>query len=266
MAADPIPSSAITPPVDAVPAVGNGVMPGEQRHPHPRARHHRTSRSEKLQQAIKDMIVARGLSAGDPLPTEFDLVEELEVSRNSLREALKALEAIGIVEIRHGLGMYVGRMSLDALVTQLTFHGRITADTDHHDLANVIDVREVLEAGLVQRLVADHADADYTDVVGVLDQMEQEAEADVVSPETDRLFHQLLYQPLGNPLVAQLLGAFWDVYFQLKDQLAPTRESADDVVRRHRDIYEAVRSGDPVKARAAMAAHFVGVRSRLREE
>jgi len=69
---------------------------------------------------------------------------------------------------------------------------------------------------------------------------------------------------LGNPLVAQLLGAFWDVYFQLKDDLQPPTESAEDVARRHRDIYLSVLGGDPEAAEQAMTAHFEGVWSRLR--
>ncbi len=222
------------------------------------------SRSDQLQRDIKDLIVARGLAAGDPLPTEFDLVEELEVSRNSLREALKALQAVGIVEIRHGFGMYVGHMSLEALVSELAFHSRITPYNDHRDLANVIYLREVLEAGLVRRLIVDHPEADLSEVAEVIAQMDSEAAVDAVSPETDRRFHQVLYRPLGNPLVAQLLGAFWDVYFQLKDDLEPPKESAEDVARRHRDIYLAVLSGNAAAAEQAMVAHFDGVRSRLR--
>jgi DNA-binding FadR family transcriptional regulator len=223
----------------------------------------RVSRSDQLQQAIKDLIVARGLSAGDPLPTEFDLVDELGVSRNSLREALKALQAVGIVEIRHGFGMYVGRMSLGALVDELAFHSRIAMQNDHRDLANVIYLREVLESGLVRRLVEEQPDADHSEVAAVIGQMDAEARDGSVAPETDRRFHEVLYRPLGNPLVAQLLGAFWDVYFQLKDDLGPSTEPSEDVARRHRDIYLAVLAGDVGAAQTAMAAHFDGVRQRL---
>lgn len=223
----------------------------------------RVSRSEQLQQTIKDLIVQRGLSAGDPLPTEFDLVDELGVSRNSLREALKGLQAVGIVEIRHGFGMYVGRMSLGALVDELAFHSRITMQHDHRDLANVIYLREVLESGLVLRLIEEQAGADHSEVAAVVEQMDAEARDGFVAPETDRQFHAVLYRPLGNPLVPQLLGAFWDVYFQLKDGLGPMTEAAESVARRHRDVYLAVIAGDGDAAQSAMTAHFDGVRGRL---
>jgi DNA-binding FadR family transcriptional regulator len=221
------------------------------------------SGSERLQQQIKDLILTRGLAAGDPLPTEFELVDEFGVSRNSLREALKALQAVGIVEIRHGFGMYVGRMSLDALVDELTFHSRITLGDSRNELAHLIEIREILECGLLRRLIDQHPEADHSDVAAVIDQMVIEVRDDTVAPETDRRFHEVLYQPLDNPLVPQLLGAFWDVYQAVKDQLGPAQEDPADVARRHRKIYQAVLDRDQDAAAAAMVAHFDGVRGRL---
>jgi DNA-binding FadR family transcriptional regulator len=113
----------------------------------------------------------------------------------------------------------------------------------------------------VQRLVDDNLGTD--DVAVVMAQMEAEAAAGEVSPETDRLFHDVLYRPLGNPLVGQLLGAFWDVYHRLRDDIGRPDETPADVARRHRDIYAAVVAGDRDAAATAMRAHFDGVRSRL---
>src|SRR5579875_2681504 len=60
------------------------------------------TRAKVLHERLKELILESNLSAGDPMPTEFELMESLNVSRNSLREALKALQAVGIVEVRHG--------------------------------------------------------------------------------------------------------------------------------------------------------------------
>ncbi|NRQ32663.1 FadR family transcriptional regulator [Nonomuraea sp. NN258] len=223
----------------------------------------RPSRAVEAQQGVKDLIVRRGLVAGDPLPTETELMEELQVSRNSIREALKALQAVGIVDIRHGFGMFVGRMSLSGLVDELAFHSRITLQNGKNHLANLVEIREILEAGLVQRLIDLGPEADLGPVADVMARMEDESAVREVSPETDRLFHDLLYRPLGNPLVSQLLGAFWDVYHQLRDHLGTPDESPSDVARRHRDIYTAVLAGDKSAAVAAVYAHFDGVRNRL---
>jgi DNA-binding FadR family transcriptional regulator len=228
--------------------------------PRPRPR---PSRAVEAQEGVKELILQRGLVAGAPLPTESELMEELGVSRNSIREALKALQAVGIVDIRHGFGMFVGRMSLAGLVDELAFHSRITLQDGRNALANLIEIREILEIGLVQRLIDLGPDVDLSPVADVIARMEAEALVDAVSPETDRLFHDLLYRPLDNAVVSQLLGAFWDVYHQLRDHLGAPDETPDDVVRRHRDIYTAVLAGDKAQAMTAVYAHFAGVRNRL---
>lgn len=223
----------------------------------------RPSRAVEAQEGVKELILRRGLVAGDPLPTETELMEELQVSRNSVREALKALQAVGIVDIRHGFGMFVGRMSLAGLVDELAFHSRITLQDGKSHLTHLTEIREILEAGLVQRLIDLGPEVDLTPVADVMARMESEALVGDVSPETDRLFHDLLYRPLGNPLVSQLLGAFWDVYHQLRDRLGTPDEPPADVAKRHRDIYTAVQAGDKTAAVAAVFAHFDGVRNRL---
>jgi DNA-binding FadR family transcriptional regulator len=223
----------------------------------------RLSRAVEVQEAVKEIILERGLAAGDPLPTESELMDDLGIGRNSVREALKALQAVGIVEIRHGFGMFVGRMSLTGLVDELAFHSRITLQGGRNHLGHLIEIREVLESGLVLRLIDLDLGAAPHPVTDVIERMEAEALVGAVSPETDRLFHEVLYRPLGNPLVGQLLGAFWDVYYQLRDELGTPDEPPADVARRHRDIYAAVVAGDRTAATTAMRAHFDGVRRRL---
>ncbi|MFC4907946.1 FadR/GntR family transcriptional regulator [Actinomadura gamaensis] len=224
----------------------------------------RSSRTEEVQQRVKQLILERGLAVGDPMPTEFELVEELDVSRNSLREALKALQAVGIVEIRHGFGMYVGTMSLGALVDELTFHARISKQQGRDDLAHLVEIRELLERGLIEQVVDRGLATGNTELDAVMRRMEEEAAAGLVTPETDRLFHELLYRPLANPIVNRLLGAFWDVYRTLQHDLAPVAQEAAEVAQRHRDIYDALCAADRQAAVAAMAAHFKGIRDRLR--
>jgi DNA-binding FadR family transcriptional regulator len=223
----------------------------------------RLGRAVEVQEAIKDIILSRRLAAGDPLPTEAELMDELGISRNSVREALKALQAVGIVDIRHGVGMFVARMSLSGLVDELAFHGRIMLQDGRNDLGHLTEIREALESGLVQRLIDQRAGADLSPVAGVMERMAAEALVGEVSPETDRLFHDALYRPLDNPLVGQLLGAFWQVYHQLRDELGTPDEAPTDVVHHHQEIYAAVVAGDRAAAATAMRAHFDGVRSRL---
>ncbi len=223
----------------------------------------RSGSSLDLQERVKELILESRLPAGHPLPTEFELMERLNVSRNPLREALKALQAVGIVEVRRGFGMYVGKMSLGGLVDELTFHGRLSLQTSRESLLHLVEMREILERGLIEYLLELRGALDLTELAAVLAQMEEEAVSGAHSDETDRAFHEFLYARLGNPLVSQVLGAFWDAFHELQNQLPPIDEEPLEMVRRHRHIYEAVRRRDHKGAVAAMAEHFEGIRARL---
>ncbi|MDA8035642.1 MAG: FCD domain-containing protein [Actinomycetota bacterium] len=223
----------------------------------------RSNSSLDLQERIKALILERRLAAGEPLPTEFELMNELNVSRNPLREALKALQAVGVVEVRRGFGMYVGQLSLGGLVDELTFHGRLSLQTGRESLLQLVELREILERGLIEYLLENRSETDLTELESVLARMEEEAVHGTHSDETDRAFHELLYGRLGNPLVNRVLGAFWDALHELQSDLPPIAEDPFAMVHRHRQIYEAVRRRSQKAAVAAMVEHFAGIRERL---
>lgn len=222
----------------------------------------RVSQSERLQQQIKNLIVKRGLKVGDPLPTELELIDEFGCGRSSLREALKALQALGIIEIRHGYGMYVSRMSLDALVQGLTFHGRISLTNQVNHLANLVEIRQVLELGLVQLLI-EKRDVDLTEAERFADAMKIATAAGHVPPELDQNFHEALYRPLRNPLAIELLRAFWNAYLQVKDVLGQAEVGYEQTAEQHREILRAIRAGERDAANTAVIRHFDDLRVRI---
>ena len=85
----------------------------------------RPAGGESVVDRIKEYILTNRLAPGDPLPTENELSEQLKVSRSRIREAVKTLSALDIVEVRHGYGTYVGRMSFSAMVESLAFRGML---------------------------------------------------------------------------------------------------------------------------------------------
>ncbi|WP_268979203.1 FadR/GntR family transcriptional regulator [Streptomyces ureilyticus] len=225
--------------------------------------------SSQIQREVMQLILDRKLRAGAPLPTEAELMGALGVSRNSVREALKALQALDIVEIRHGYGTYVGQASLTPLVDGLTFRTLAQQGDDSGALAlgDILQVREVLEEGLIRRVVGVLSDAELDRLEGVVTRMEEAGRAGVPFPELDREFHELMYASLGNALVPQLLGAFWTVYRRVAGVRGWTDDPTPDVtVRRHRDIVVALRARDVEGAQRAMAVHFRGIEARAAQE
>src|SRR5258706_3844681 len=89
----------------------------------------RPQRSDEIPKRIIDLIVDRGLPPGAPMPTELSLMDDIGVGRNSIREAIKALQALGIVEVRHGYGTFVGSAGSAALQTWLRFRTRTRGGT-----------------------------------------------------------------------------------------------------------------------------------------
>src|SRR6058998_2732391 len=115
-----------------------------------------TQRSEELTKTIIDLIVDRALPPGAPMPTELSLMQDLGVSRNSLREAIKALQALGIVEVRHGHGTFVGSAGAQALQTWLLFRTRTRGTADLARLRDLLELREMIEVELTRRVALDH--------------------------------------------------------------------------------------------------------------
>ncbi|MFE9643908.1 FadR/GntR family transcriptional regulator [Streptomyces sp. NPDC006365] len=225
--------------------------------------------SSQIQREVMQLILDRRLRAGAPLPTEAELMGALGVSRNSVREALKALQALDIVEIRHGYGTYVGQASLTPLVDGLTFRTLAQQGDDGGALAlgDILQVREVLEEALIRRVVGVLSDAELDRLEGVVTRMEEAGRAGLSFPELDREFHELMYASLGNALVPQLLGAFWTVYRRVAGVQGWTDDPTPDVtVRRHRDIVVALRARDAEGAQRAMAVHFRGIEARAAQE
>ncbi len=222
----------------------------------------------RMNRAIRDeitaLILGRGLRSGDPLPTETELVEALGVSRNSVREALKALQALDIVEIRHGHGTYVGRLSLDPLADGLTFRALHDIGRDLRSMEEIVEVREALEGALIRRVAGGAGILrDLSALDEVIQRMEERAAAGQTFATEDRDFHDLLYRSLDNALVTQLLQAFWDVFHRVNHRLGVTDPDPMETVRKHRAIVTALRDRDVERAAAAMAEHFRNLDARV---
>ncbi|MBI3972408.1 MAG: FadR family transcriptional regulator [Chloroflexi bacterium] len=217
---------------------------------------------EAAQQAIKQYILEHQLNAGDPLPTEGRLAQELGISRTSVREAVKALESLGILEARPGVGLFVRSFSFDPIVDNLEY----SLLFDRHTLAELLSVRKKLEAGYIEDVAAQVTPEQVRVLRSVVDRMGERAalgERPAEMPEEDRFFHRTLYRGLGNGLLLKLLDVFWVVYRRLRHQ---ANVEAIDPVRtweNHRRIVEVLERGDGAAARAAMLAHFAGIEERI---
>ncbi|MFJ5862443.1 FadR/GntR family transcriptional regulator [Pseudarthrobacter sp. NPDC092439] len=222
-------------------------------------------RSEALQSRIMDLILERGLDVGDALPTENELSSELGVGRNTVRESLKVLQALGVIEIRHGFGMFVAPNNLSALASGLAFRGRLSLRHNGEEVMELIDVRQALESGLIgpaiELLTEEH-------LAGLKEAMEAMQEAALEGRPLaghDAEFHRCLYAPLGNQVLNSLMDVLWQVHRQIHQALGSGRGNPEEQAQAYRDIYEAVANRDKALASERLQRHFDGIRRELRD-
>jgi DNA-binding FadR family transcriptional regulator len=206
---------------------------------------------------IKRLILTSGLRTGDPIPTETELCQELGVSRSSVREAIRRLATLDIVEVRHGHGTIVGQMSLAPLVETLVFRGVLSPGDDLAALREVVDMRCSLDLALSERVVAVHMNKDNPRLRELVDRMVACAEAEKPFLSEDRQFHTALLAPVGNQLAVQLVTAFWDIHTAVLPKLdlalpADLRQTANA----HGDLYRSAQKGDVEAYRRAVIDHY----------
>lgn len=211
-----------------------------------------------------ELILERGLVAGDPLPTENELSAALGVGRNTLRESLKVLQALGVIEIRHGFGMFVAQSNFVALTDGLTFRARLSLRHHGQEALQILDVRQALESGLVGAAMEQITPQQLAAVEESVRRMEALAGAGEQFVEADAEFHRRLFEPLDNDLLKSLMVVFWKVHRRIHVELGGT--DAVDLTAAaalHRDIYEAVATADKVLAAERLSSDFDGVRRRI---
>ncbi|MEV0564174.1 FadR/GntR family transcriptional regulator [Dactylosporangium sp. NPDC050588] len=224
----------------------------------------RTLLRQAVTDRIKTYIIDNRLRPGDSLPTEAELCDALNASRSSLREAIKTLAALDIVEVRHGSGTFVGRLSLSSLVESLTFRGLLSPGDDVRALRDLVDVRQLFEEGMAARIIERLDEAHVASLERAASELERCAPGSAPQVEADRQFHRLLMEPLGNHLVSQLTTAFWDVHAIVAPYLGMSSPQEDaEALAAHRAMVEAARRRDVDAFAAAVVQHYAPVRRRI---
>lgn len=221
------------------------------------------ARLRALQTGIMDLIIERELSPGDALPTESELSLALGVGRNTLRESLKVLQALGVVEIRHGFGMFVAANNFAALADGLAFRGRLALRHEGREALQLVEARQRLEAGLVGTSMELATDAHIAQMEQSVAEQEQASLQNEPLEEAHNDFHDLLFAPLENPILKELMVAFRDVSQKLQAELGALPDGAVGHAGAHRKIFEAFKSGDEPDTIRHLNEHFDELRSSI---
>ncbi|MFZ5678118.1 MAG: FadR/GntR family transcriptional regulator [Pseudomonadota bacterium] len=211
--------------------------------------------------ALAAYVEEARIGPGDKLPSERMLCDRLRVSRPTVREALKRWEALGIVEMRKGSGIYlrkaVGRNILHVPLV-------LSRSTKVKDLLHGLQVRRALE-GEAAAICAASASAERIAMIGkALDRMEA-AHAVGNSSEEDWEYHQSIIEATGNPLFTQIVQSMRDLVHQFWENPLQIPHFAEASFPFHRTMFDAIARRDPVSARAEALKIIDSVGGEIRE-
>ena len=214
-----------------------------------------------IQDHLKRYITEHHLQAGDMLPPEGQIAEDLGVGRGSVREAIKALESLGIVEVRHGNGVFVRSFNFDSVLDLLSY-GLVF---DQSRIAEIFQIRKWLEATAIAEIVHLIKPEEIAQIEDLLARWERKADAQVSLGDEDRAFHRMLYGALGNASLIALLDIFWLVFHAVPVRTITTDLQPTTTLQDHRDILAAVKAGDAALAQQRVQEHFRGIETRLQK-
>lgn len=212
---------------------------------------------------IKAMIVAGELRPGDRLPPEKELSERLGLSRNSMREAVKALEVIRVLDVRRGDGTYVTSLEPHLLLEAISF---VVDLHDDDSLLELFTVRRMLESqatGLAAGVATAEQAQALVDEVSSVDPVRVSID-DLVAH--DVRFHGDIARLTGNGYLASLLDGLGSQTIRARVWRGLTEQGAvDRTLSEHRAIAEAISQHDSALATSLATAHVAGIERWLRQ-
>src|SRR2546426_8394039 len=215
---------------------------------------------EEIVRQVKLLIAEGRLKSGDQLPPERDLAEKFVVSRTSVREALRALESLGFVEIRPGEGTFVREMSVDSLVGPLA----LVMTAQREAIGELFEARRVLEPAIAALAASRATPEEVQEMQRILDDQAREIRAGRTGLAQDAAFHAAIGTAAHNRAISRIVHAIMDLLTQSREESLntpgrPTRSHQD-----HQRIVQAIARRNGSAARQAMLDHLVAVEALVR--
>ncbi len=197
---------------------------------------------DKIIYQIRDAIARGRFRMGDKLPTEFELMEELHVSRNSLREAMKILATMGIVEIRRGDGTYICSEVRPNIMDFMVYSMLLEESCPEE----IIELRQTLDEDILGLAIIKHTQADVQQLEGYIAKMRTHFEQGELSlaAKADYQFHIALAQACHNKFLSRIVLGVYGLFESSIENNIRTEEQFAKADRHHQDIVDCLKAGD----------------------
>jgi GntR family transcriptional repressor for pyruvate dehydrogenase complex len=210
---------------------------------------------------VKSMIMSGELKPGDRLPREADLAERLGLSRNSLREAVKALSLIHVLDVRQGDGTYVTSLDPDLLLDTMSF----VIDFHRDDtVLQFLEVRRILEPAATAMAAVTMTAEEIAGLRDVLARLGPEPDVEALVAN-DLEFHRRIAAGSGNPVLCSLIDGLSGPTTRARIWRGLTQDDAvARTIEQHTAICDAIAARQPEVARSWATVHVAGVEDWLR--
>ncbi|HEX6536054.1 MAG TPA: FadR/GntR family transcriptional regulator [Gemmatimonadaceae bacterium] len=219
----------------------------------------RQSLSDDLAQRVDQLIRTENYRPGDRLPAISEMARRFGVGHPTLREALRKLETLGVVEIRHGSGVYVGKGHNALLVSNPILGVAVSKKL----LLDLIEARMAIELQSVALAAANATDEHLDGMRQTLTTASENLSDNTVLNAANMTFHRLIALASGNTVIGQLLEVLSNLFQREQRIILDIYGSREKDHREHLEILEALREKDQGLAVSRMRAHLEGVRQAL---
>jgi len=210
---------------------------------------------QEIVRQVKGMIAEGRLKSGDQLPPERDLAEKFVVSRTSVREALRALESLGLVEIRPGEGTFVRRVSVESLIQPLA----AVVASQREAIGELFEARRLLEPAIAALAATRATPEERHEMERILDEQAKEVASGGTGMAQDAQFHAAIGAAAHNRAITRIASAIIDLLAQSREESLNTPGRPDRSHQDHRRVLDAIARRDPDGARTAMLDHLIAV-------
>jgi GntR family transcriptional repressor for pyruvate dehydrogenase complex len=208
---------------------------------------------------VKKLVTEGVLRPGDKLMSERDMAEQLQVGRSAVREAFRALEALGIIEIRQGGGTFIKEISTHSLAEALA----LTLMTQKYTARELLELRKILEVEAAGLASLRHSGGDLARMEDTLKQMAEALLTGDMGQQTDWNFHYMVAEATHNSLLLRFMDSIADTRCRLlqaaREEIYRTPGRPQRLLKDHYTIFEAISAGRDREARQAMYNHLVRV-------
>ncbi len=217
------------------------------------------SRADAVVENLITYISESNLLVGKRLPSERELAADLGVSRQILREGLKHLSALGIVEAKTGSGTY-----LKSNISPNDMHIVMKVETELKTLLQFLELRRALESEAAALCAVNASEAQIQELENLVDALEKEHFEQGRATETDKAFHLALYEFSGNPLFMEIIEPLWIAISKLwvRPLLGKT-DIGHRTLNHHRETLNCIRQHDADGARQTILAMLMLVEEDL---